>query len=296
MLMLGVVADLVRPHAVLLAGDEEYRSEEMLPQLAKILERNGFRCTVLFSTNDRGEIDPEEQTRIPGIAALQDADLCIMMLRFRNWADSDMVHFVKYWQSGRPIVALRTSTHAFRYPVDSSSDYKKFSFDSSAWDGGFGKQVLGETWVSHWGNHGAQGTRGIPSAQHPILKDVADVFSRTDVYEVHVPVDAAVLMRGIVTESLDPSSAPAKGSKKTVIGEVQDLNDPAMPLLWLRGKHVVTTLGTATDLLNPGIRRLLVNACRWSVQLPTDFAEPDLVGEYRPSEFGFGKFLRGRKG
>src|SRR5262249_43169580 len=44
-------------HIVFLSGDEEYRSEEGLPQLARILAvHHGFKCTVLFSIKD-GEID-----------------------------------------------------------------------------------------------------------------------------------------------------------------------------------------------------------------------------------------------
>jgi len=45
---------------VLIAGDDEYHSEQMMPQFAQILEkRQGFRCTVLFSRNaDTGRIDP----------------------------------------------------------------------------------------------------------------------------------------------------------------------------------------------------------------------------------------------
>jgi hypothetical protein len=39
-------------HVVLVSGDEEYRSEEGLPQLGKILaKRHGFKCTVLFAVD-----------------------------------------------------------------------------------------------------------------------------------------------------------------------------------------------------------------------------------------------------
>ena len=144
-------------HIVLLAGEEEYRSEEMLPQLAKILsQKYGFETTVVFSQNDRGEIDPENQTHQPGLEALEKADLCVMMLRFRHWSDGDMKHFVDYYLAGKPIVAIRTSTHAFQYPAESLSPFRDYGWNSKVWLGGFGKQVLGETWVSHWGNHGSQ--------------------------------------------------------------------------------------------------------------------------------------------
>src|SRR5687767_11952011 len=76
-------------HVVLLAGDEEYRSEESLPQLGKILnQRHGFKCTVLFSVNKAtGEIDPNTADNQPGMEALDNADLVIMALRFRKWPE-----------------------------------------------------------------------------------------------------------------------------------------------------------------------------------------------------------------
>src|SRR5678816_1921911 len=81
-------------HIVLLSGDEEYRSEESLPQLAKILsERHGFKCTVLFSINKAtGEIDPNTKDNEPGIEALGSADLVITSLRYRAWPDAQMKH------------------------------------------------------------------------------------------------------------------------------------------------------------------------------------------------------------
>ena len=85
-------------HIVLIAGDEEYRSEEALPLLARLLaEHHGFRCTVLFSTNpETGEIDPTEQSHIPGMAKVAEADLVVAFLRFRELPHADMEHFVAY--------------------------------------------------------------------------------------------------------------------------------------------------------------------------------------------------------
>src|SRR5271154_3905325 len=62
-------------HLVFLSGDEEYRSEEGLPQLAKILsQRHGFKCTVLFSVDKGGIIDPDTNSSLPGAEALDSAD------------------------------------------------------------------------------------------------------------------------------------------------------------------------------------------------------------------------------
>src|SRR5437016_1386216 len=77
---------------VFLSGDEEYRSEEALPMLAKILAvRHGFNCSVLFSINPGDHaIDPDIQTNIPGMEALDSADVCVMGLRFRELPDDQM--------------------------------------------------------------------------------------------------------------------------------------------------------------------------------------------------------------
>src|SRR3954447_8147073 len=106
---------------VLLAGDEEYRSEEALPMLAKILsQRHGFETTVLFSVGPDGTIDPKASTSLSDGAALERADAIVMSLRFRDWSDADMARFAGRLSAGVPIVALRTSTHAFNgFPADS---------------------------------------------------------------------------------------------------------------------------------------------------------------------------------
>ena len=298
-------------HIVFLSGDEEYRSEEGLPQLAKILAvQHGFKCTVLFSINKAGEIDPNIQNHEPGIEALDSADLCVMLLRFRGWPDEQMKHFVDYYLAGKPIIALRTSTHAFDFKRDSQSAYKKFGWQSKDWPAGFGKQVLGETWVSHWGSHKKEATLGvIPDAakKHPILKGVTDIFGDTDVYEAAPPPDVQVLVLGQVLKGMKPGDPPADYRKKTAKGVQQGVNDPMMPVVWLRhhtneagkvNKVLTTTLGSATDLQSEGLRRLLVNGAFWAAGLEKKIpkkAKADLVGEFQPTMYGFNGFKKGVK-
>ncbi len=290
-------------HIVFLSGDEEYRSEEGLPMLAKILaKRHGFKCTVLFPINPAdGTIDPVTLTNIPGMEALETADLCVMALRFRELPDEQMKHFVDYLNAGKPIIALRTSTHAFRYEINRQSPYARFDWQNRDWPGGFGQQVLGETWVDHHGQHGKESTRGVinPEFQnHPILRGISDLWVPTDVYTVsHLPADAKVLVRGQVLQGMKPADPPVENSK----------NNPMMPLVWVRdyqnpngknSKIVTTTMGAAVDLENEGLRRLLVNACYWAVgledQVPSA-ANVAYVGEYKPLWFGFGKYKKGVK-
>lgn len=286
-------------HIVLLSGDEEYRSEEAMPMLAKILsQRHGFKCTVLYAINPTNStIDPIVLNNIPGIEALDSADLCVINLRFRELPDAQMSHFVKYVDSGKPIIGLRTSTHAFSYEKNKQSPYAKYDWRNKQWAGGFGQQVLGETWVNHHGDHGKQSTRGIINSdlkQHPILRGVSDVWGPTDVYGViHLPKDAQVLLWGQVLTGMKPSDPSLDGAK----------NNPMMPLAWIRNyagengktsKVFTTTMGAAVDFESEGLRRLIVNACYWAtgLEVPTK-TDVAFVGDFKPTWFGFGKYQKG---
>jgi hypothetical protein len=297
-------------HIVFLTGDEEYRSEEGLPMLARILsQHHGFKCTVLFSIKN-GEIDPKTTDNEPGMEALDAADLCIMLLRFREWPDHQMKHFVDYYLAGKPIIALRTSTHAFSYGNNSTSAYKKFHWGSGEWKQGFGRQVLGETWVDHWGKHKVEATRGIiepTQRKHPILRGVTDIFADTDVYEAHPPADVTILVHGQVLKGMKPTDPPADYRRKAKGGVEQGINDPMQPVVWTRhhtnetgkvNRVVTTTLGSATDLQSEGLRRLLVNASYWAVGLEKKIprkAKVAYVGEFQPTMYGFNGFKKGVK-
>jgi hypothetical protein len=281
-------------HIVFLSGDEEYRSEEGLPMMAKILsQRHGFKCTVLFSLNEKGEIDPNNQKSLSHPQALDSADAIIMLLRFRTWPDDVYKHFDDACNRGIPVIGLRTSTHAFRGKL-----------------GGFGKRVLGEKWVSHWGGHKREACRGAiePGAEKdPILNGVSDVFADSDVYEAYPPADARILMRGLVTDSLKPDSKPVTGKQKRRKSDkkLQDVNEPAMAVAWTRkhkwpnGKtsHIFTsTMGAATDLKSAGLRRMIVNAtyAGLGMKVPKE-ANVDYVDPYKPLFYGFNSFRRGIK-
>jgi hypothetical protein len=291
-------------HIVLVSGDEEYRSEEGLPQLAKILAtRHGFDCTVLFPIDPAdGTINPQRNDNIPGLAALDKADLLVLLTRFRDLPDDQMEHVVNYVESGRPVIGLRTSTHAFA--PKAGRKFARYGWQSKEWDGGFGRQVLGETWINHHGQHGKQSTRGIVApgmSDHPILRGIrdGDIWGPTDVYGVRLPLpdDSKPLVLGQVLAGMNPTDEPAPGKP----------NDPMMPVAWIKtftggaGKSArvfTTTMGASQDLANEGVRRLLVNACYWAVamenQIPAK-SNVDLVGEYKPTTFGFNTHTKGVK-
>ena len=308
-------------HIVFVSGDEEYRSEEALPQLAKILStHHGFKSTVLFAQNPEkpGIIDPNYLNNIPGLEALKTADLMVIFTRFRELPDEQMQHIEDYLKSGKPVIGIRTATHAFNIKDSTSkwTHYDNFySAEGDPWDGGFGRLVLGEKWISHHGHHKHQSTRGIidPEAtDHPITTSLedGDLWGPTDVYGVRMPLpgDAKPIIRGQVinrpgefdesdaffgmrpTDSEVASSNPAREASGNP-------NDPMMPVAWTKsyqlpggqlGQAFAATIGSSTDMVSDGVRRMYVNAAYYllGMDVPAN-ANVSIVGEYNPSPYSF---------
>ena len=170
--------------------------------------------------------------------------------------------------------------------------------------------MFSSIWISHWGDHGSQGTLGVieeSAKAHPILRGVSAIFGTTDVYEAHPPKDAQILLRGQVLDGMTPSAKPSKNRKATSLGVEQPINDPMMPIFWIR-KHtnesgsintiLTCTMGAATDFLDIGLRRLIVNSAYFVTGLGkkiTKHSNVNFIGEYKPSNFGFDKEKRGAK-
>ncbi|XOV92412.1 MAG: hypothetical protein ACFHWX_19690 [Bacteroidota bacterium] len=317
-----------KPNVVLISGDEEYRSEEALPMLAKILNAHfGFNCTVLFAQDPEtpGLINPNYLNHIPGLENLEKADLMIMFTRFRALPDDEMKYIDQYLLAGKPVIGIRTATHAFDFRdttfESSYRHYSNFYDGDDEWKGGFGQFILGEKWISHHGDHRGQSTRGIPvqgEENHPILNGInpGDIWGPSDVYGVRLPLpgDSEPIVLGQVIEHVLPydEDDPFYGlrptdsvlaTKKIIKNRregtetVINPNDPMMPIAWVksyqldggaRGKVFTSTIGSSTDLVNEGVRRLMVNATFWLLDLEIpDKANVDIVGTYEPSAFDF---------
>ena len=303
----------VGKHVVLVSGDEEYRSEEGLPQLGKILAtHHGFRATVLFAVEpESGTIQPNQHEHLPGLSALDDADLMIIATRFRSPDDESMQAIERYLLRGGPVIGLRTATHAFQFPKNSKwARYGNgYNGEAKAWQGGFGRLVIGEKWISHHGHHKHEGTRGRlapAAADSPIMRGIEDgeIWGSTDVYGVRLP------MRDGVTALLYGESTARQGDfDESDLHYGLRSDDPAaegaknevnMPIAWTKsyqlpdgkeGTVFATTMGSSSDLANEACRRMVVNGVYWSVgmadKIPATGAKVDLVGEYEPTKFEF---------
>jgi type 1 glutamine amidotransferase len=278
-------------HIVFLASDHEYRAEETCPALARILaKRLGFKCSVVFGVDKDGFIEAGS-SRVAGLEALDKADLFIIFARFLNLPDEQMAHIDAYLERGGPVVGLRTSSHAFKIPA--GSKYAKYDFKSkvAGYENGFGHQILGNTWVGHYGTNHKQGTRieTIPDQRgHVVLTGVgATAFCHAGGYVGKPGPDFTVLTTSQPLVSMDPNAAA-------------DPEKPPMPSTWTRGyksadgtMHRVfhSTQGASEDILDENYRRLILNGILWAAGMENEIKpglDISLVGPYRPNTFNFG--------
>ena len=283
---------------VLIASDPEYKSEEALPELGRILAKHfGFKCTVLFGVDKAtGAITPGN-SNIPGTQALKDADLMVIFTRFQSLPADQMNPIVDYLNRGGPVIGLRTSTHGFKFSKE--SPFAKYSHDYKGEDftGGFGRQILGETWVGHYGPNHKSSTRLDLVAEksgHPILTGVKNVWVEIGAYNAYPIVGSEVLAMAQPLDGMNPDS-PNDATKKP------------MPGAWVRtyksasgkeGRVFCSTYGASGDLVNEGFRRMLVNACFWTTGLEKQIkADSDIsiVGTYRPTWMNVNKRAAGMK-
>ena len=293
-------------NVVLASGDEEYRSEQMLNQLGKILAKHhGFDCTVLYGIDPaNGEINPVVLDNIPGLQSLEKADVAVFFLRFRNLPDEQMKFIDAYLRAGKPILGIRTSTHAFNIPAGQTYSHYSFNYDDQGgpWQQGFGRLVLGETWINHHGHHGVEATRGvIVSGQktNKIVSGCDDIFGPSDVYTVRLPLpgDCLPLVLGEVLSGMNATDPPVDGPK----------NETKMPIAWTKtyqlpegkkGNAFTSTMGCAKDFQSEGYRRLLVNAVYSLAGLEAKIpqkANVEIVGTYEPLSMGFAQHHKGVK-
>lgn len=277
---------------VLIASDHEYRSEESLPALARILAKNyGFNCTVLWGLDDKGNILPGS-SNLKGLSVLDNADLLVIFTRFLDLADEDMEHLNAYLEKGKPVIGLRTATHAFHNKDNPKWNHYDYRYEGpkTEWKHGFGPMVLGETWVDHYGTNHKQATRLIveeAQKEHPIMRGVSNAWMQSGAYEVHPEQRGATVLA--VGEVLNGMTADSPA----------DTTKPKLPVAWVRdytlpggktGKSFTTVHGASEDLLSEGFRRMLINASLWAIGMDEEI-KPDnniaFVGPYQPTTFNF---------
>jgi type 1 glutamine amidotransferase len=285
-------------HVVFVTGDEEYRSEESMPMLAKILHRDfGFKATVCYALDQDGTINPNNLSSISGLEAIDDADLLVMFTRFRKLPDDQLRRIVAYAESGKPMVGFRTASHAFRYEKGPHA---------AAMDEAWPTKVFGQKWITHHGHFGdghellTEVTVNPEFKDHPILRGVEPFAAYSWLYHVEgggdrLTGDCQRLLLGMAR----------KTSHQNELSRYPITN----PVAWTKttsGKEGVparvffTTLGHPFDFQQESMRKLALNGILWALgvehQIPADGARAAFVGEYAPNNSGFGdKFKAGKR-
>ncbi len=281
---------------VFIASDHEYRAEETCPALARILAKHhGFETVVCFGVDENGRVKAGA-SNVPGLEELNNADGCVIFTRFLDLPDDQMKHFDAYLNRGGPIVGLRTSTHGFRI-ADTSKTYAKYDFryEGEEYQNGFGHQVLGQTWVGHYGKNHQQSTRItiIPEAKgHVILTGVKDIHVQCGGYNAEPADDWGILTMAqpLMTMDFDgepDTTKPPKASEWTREYEGKDGK---------KGRVFTSLYGASEDIVNPGYRRMIINGIYWSVGLEdkiTADSNIDFVGKYQPNTFRNGGHAQG---
>ena len=282
------------PHVVFVMGDEEYRSEESMPMLARILHRElGARISLCYSLDTAGYIDPNRPDHIQGLAALDSADLMVLFTRFRQLPPSELKHIEEYAESGRPMVGFRTSTHAFRYP-----DGSAYTYMNDAWPA----KVFGQQWITHHG-HFDDGNAPLTqvsfpgSPEHPILKGISPFKAYSWLYHVegggwNLSGDSKPLLMG-----------RALRSKHQEEGRL-DQYPLENPVAWTKtytgqsgkaSRVFFTTLGHPYDWKDANMRRLALNGIYWSLGLDVpDSLDVRFAALYEPNNSGFGQKFKPR--
>lgn len=247
--------ETARPHAVIVVGTHHYSPEQTMPQLAGVLERSGFRVTVLLPDGD-----PEDNANgsgIPGLEALDTADVAIFFLRFLALSDEQFAVIERYTRSGRPVVGLRTSTHAFRYP----QEHPRFD-----WNAKFGRDVLGTRYVAH--QSGVTECWVVPSqSKHSIVVGLGEecFVSGGSLY-------LTALQPGCVPLVLGTGRRDRPRLTESPFGTFYLPQTATDIVAWTwqnrYGARVFgTSLGHPADFASTATMRVLLNGIRWSAGL-----------------------------
>lgn len=260
-------AESKKPHIVFVTGDCEYRSEITMPMIAKILEaKHGMKCSIAYAVDPKtGKITPKHLSNIQGLEDLKSADLVVFEMRFRQLPDDQLQKILDYVNSGKPIVGLRTSTHAFRYAKG----------DNTKYNDGFGRDVFGQRWISHHG-HNSSTAVTVTEKDHPVTRGVKEKFHcRSWLYNVAPLVgDCTPLLMG-----------------EALMGEKPDgkvFSKMPHPVAWTKtykkARVFFTTLGHPKDFEQESMRKMLINGIFWALgrekDIPADGCNAEIQGEY----------------
>jgi uncharacterized protein len=269
-----------RPHVVFLIGDREYRSEESMPMLARILrQRHGCDVTLCFSVSEGGVIDPNRPDYFRGLEALADADLMVVFMSWRQPSPEQLGQIMKFLKSGGAVLGFRPTVLALDYPQDHPQAHLNREWPH---------EVLGLRWIKH---HGHANSTDVElhedQKHHPVLRGVAPFHARSWLYYAagHVHRNVKPLMIGRAVKG-----AAAGGAH---------FSEP-QPVAWMHqreqayggGRSFFITLGDPEDFFQESMRRLAIQGMFWAMgmeeRIPAHGLDVGFVMDYSPNGSGFG--------
>lgn len=281
-----------KPHVVFVFGDEEYRSEESMPMIARILKRElGAKITLCYPLDKDGKVNPNINNNISGLEALKTADMMVLFCRWRELPTNQIKLITDFAESGKPIAGFRTSTHTFKYSKDSS--LMKYN---DKWP----TDVLGQQWITHHG-HFEDGSKPLTSVYHiqNVKSNILNGVKPFDAYSWLYHVDGG-------DWKLNPTCTPilegkSLRSKIEADGKL-DKYPKIQPVAWTKPYVTVsgktarvffTTLGHPFDFKDESMRKLALNGIYWALglenKIPKDGVNVNIDGTYEPNNSGFGE-------
>ena len=246
-----------RPKAVFVIGENEYETWKTLPEYARTeLEWSGIDSRFVQASPRDGDMD------FKGYQVIPEADLLVISVRRRTPAKEMIAMIRRHVADGKPVVGIRTASHAFaaRPPSDRYAAWPEFD-----------AEVLGGNYQGHYGNKPPKDpptlVRTIPAASgHPVLTGVsAETFAVTS----HLYRN-----RGASKEILPLMEGHVKG---------QSTMEPVAWINTKEGRRVFyTSLGDPRDFQLPAFRRLLLNGTLWALDMPVPPDSNATKGEAQP--------------
>lgn len=203
----------------LVSGSLEYESDKTLSAFQEYVES---RYPVVCSRAFYREIDD-----LPGLEALDDCDVMVLFTRRMELKGEQLQRIKNYCLSGRPIVGVRTASHAIQTWLE------------------LDREILGGNYRGHYGNELKTHISIVDgAADHPILRGFEPFVSDGSLYRNQgVADDVEVLLEGSIPDHTEPIAWTRE----------------------YKGARIFyTSLGHQHDFENEGFRRMLVNALFWT--------------------------------
>jgi nicotinamidase-related amidase/type 1 glutamine amidotransferase len=236
-----------RPVIAFLTAESEYNSNLTLAGFAhELLLKSGVNCE--FAIGKPTE-DGDDKHNLENLQILEDADLAVIFIRRRGLEPQKMEMIKNYIRSGRPLMGIRTASHAFDPQIKPELS-NSYLASLAKWPE-FDKEILGGNYKGHYSNQTITKITVVPGMEnHPLLKDVSlENFTSSD---------------GIYRNQ----NLNSPGAQVILYGTVE--GQPSQPLLWTNRTStndvIYTSMGSVRDWQNPNFRKIMLNSVDFLLQ------------------------------